>query len=31
MTDLHNLRKDYQQDTLSENEVDKNPIAQFEK
>ncbi len=31
MTDLHNLRKDYQQDTLSENEVDKNPISQFEK
>ena len=31
MTDLHNLRKDYQLDTLSENEVDKNPIAQFEK
>ena len=31
MTDLHNLRKDYKQDTLSESEVDKNPIAQFEK
>lgn len=31
MTDLHNLRKDYQQDTLSENKVDKNPISQFEK
>lgn len=31
MTNLHNLRKDYKQDTLSENEVDKNPITQFEK
>lgn len=31
MTDLHNFRKDYQQDTLSKDEVDKNPIAQFEK
>ena len=31
MTYLHNLRKDYKQDTLSESEVDKNPIAQFEK
>ena len=31
MTNLHNLRKDYKQDTLSENAVDKNPITQFEK
>ncbi len=31
MTDLHNLRKDYKQDTLSRSEVDKNPITQFEK
>lgn len=31
MTNLHNLRKDYKQDTLLENAVDKNPIAQFEK
>ena len=31
MTYLHNLRKDYKQDTLSESEVDKNPIAQFGK
>ncbi len=31
MTDLHNLRKDYKQDTLSKSEVDKDPIAQFER
>lgn len=31
MTDLHNLRKDYKQDTLSESEVDENPITQFGK
>ncbi len=31
MTDLYNLRKDYKQDTLSRNDVDKSPIAQFEK
>ena len=31
MTYLHNLRKDYKQDTLSESEVDKNPITQFGK
>lgn len=31
MTDLHNLRKDYIQDTLSKSEVSEDPIAQFEK
>ncbi len=34
MTDLHNLhdlRRDYQQDTLSKSDVDENPITQFEK
>ncbi len=31
MTNLHNLRKDYKRDTLSRNEVSKNPFAQFEK
>ena len=29
MTDLHNLRKDYKQDTLSKSQVDENPIVQF--
>lgn len=31
MTDLYNLRKDYKLDSLSKEEVDKNPIVQFEK
>jgi pyridoxamine 5'-phosphate oxidase len=31
MTNLHNFRKDYMQDTLSISEVDQNPIIQFEK
>ena len=31
MTNLHNFRKDYKQDTLSISKVDKNPIIQFEK
>ena len=31
MTNLYNLRKNYKQDTLTESEVDKNPINQFEK
>ena len=31
MTDLHNLRKDYKQDSLRESDADKNPINQFEK
>ena len=31
MTNLYNLRKEYKQDTLTESEVDKNPINQFEK
>ena len=31
MTNLHNFRKDYMQDTLSISEVDKNPIVQFGK
>lgn len=31
MTNLHNFRKDYIQDTLSISEVDQNPIIQFEK
>ena len=31
MTNLHDFRKDYMQDTLSISEVNKNPIIQFEK
>ena len=30
MTNLHDFRKDYKQDTLSISEVDENPIIQFE-
>jgi len=31
MTDLYNFRKDYKLDSLSKEEVDTNPISQFEK
>ena len=31
MTDLYNFRKDYKLDSLSKEEVDKNPISQFKK
>ncbi|NLZ95020.1 MAG: pyridoxamine 5'-phosphate oxidase [Bacteroidales bacterium] len=30
MTKLHNLRKDYNKDTLSKSDVNKNPIKQFD-
>ena len=31
MTNLYNFRKDYKLDSLSKEEADKNPIAQFKK